>query len=476
MKKHRIITLLTAAIMGISAVGIPIGPYCPQPIVVEAANNEITFGDFKGTVSNNKITITGYLGTGSSVSIPSTYNGMKITKIANYAFSRKNNFTSVTIGSNVTSIGTCAFYLCKGLKSVTISCKETVIGECAFYECTQLKTVTINGDVRIRSEAFAECKALENVRFNGDFDRYNDAVHDVFTNCINLRKINDNTAAIISQNYNVFPQLSSDETVRAAIQKFFTRSQNVLFVKQYCNDLAKKVDHSETKGWMSENACARQHHDWLINKSEMYYNAPYYDAYHCDENAPEFNTLNGVMLSYGLYNTFYASDEGFARVYQRLLYESLIEAYVVEYQSRQWNVVKIDGLYFNVCVYSDKMFSSGFTVDYSYFLINKSRLMRQWSMSYLSPYTVGDDAEYVQENYNSHAPDDCWSNFPDSNHDGLQNGDWDFKADTASNNDKLIKAARSRALGRTVTEDDLGPFLKELNALNKTPQQYAAEH
>ena len=82
----------------------------------------------------------------TDVVIPSTYNGKKVTKIANSAFSyvkNKENIKSITIPNSVTSIGSYAFSGCASLTSVTIPNSVTSIGGYAFEDCAGLTSLTM---------------------------------------------------------------------------------------------------------------------------------------------------------------------------------------------------------------------------------------------------------------------------------------------------------------------------------------------
>lgn len=83
----------------------------------------------------------------TDVVIPATYNGKKVTKIANSAFSyvkNKENIKSITIPNSVTSIGSYAFSGCSSLTSITIPNSVTSIGGGAFKSCSSMKTVWWN--------------------------------------------------------------------------------------------------------------------------------------------------------------------------------------------------------------------------------------------------------------------------------------------------------------------------------------------
>jgi hypothetical protein len=124
-----------------------------------------TYGDFAYSVSGTNVTITGYSGSGGSVTIPSSIpNVGTVTAIGDDAFYDCTSLTNATIGNSVTSIGDYAFYHCYRLASVTIPNSVTSIGEGAFEWCSSLASVTIGNSVTsIGSDAFGYCHSLTNV-------------------------------------------------------------------------------------------------------------------------------------------------------------------------------------------------------------------------------------------------------------------------------------------------------------------------
>ena len=97
-----------------------------------------------------------YTGAGGNVIIPDS-----VTKIGDYAFSRRKGLTSITIPDSVTKIGGGAFQSCTRLTSITIPDSVTEIGFMAFYGCSGLKNVTIPDSVTsIGTSAFRYCTGL----------------------------------------------------------------------------------------------------------------------------------------------------------------------------------------------------------------------------------------------------------------------------------------------------------------------------
>ncbi len=81
---------------------------------------------FTFVTTGGTITIMGYTGPGGAVTIPSTINGLPVTRIGDQAFSYCNSLTSITIPASVTSIGDAAFYACDSLMAITVDALNSV--------------------------------------------------------------------------------------------------------------------------------------------------------------------------------------------------------------------------------------------------------------------------------------------------------------------------------------------------------------
>lgn len=153
-------------------------------ISVQAA----TYGDYQYSVSNGEARIDRYNGSGGSVTIPQSINGIPVTIIGNASFAVTSPLTSVTIPYGVRTIESWAFEGCR-LTNVTIPNSVTRIGieaftgsgltsiiipgsvtssegsdYGAFSYCSNLTNVIIqNGVTRIPANAFQGCRLLTSV-------------------------------------------------------------------------------------------------------------------------------------------------------------------------------------------------------------------------------------------------------------------------------------------------------------------------
>ena len=144
-------------------------------------HNPYTDGDFVYSDSS-KTVLKGYIGTSSSVTIPSSvtsiaksafYNnsnlrnvsfesGSHLTSIGELAFSDSENLTSITIPSSVTSIGNNAFYNSKNLSNITFESGShlTSIGNYAFGYIGQTSITIPSSVTSIGTRAFANIKVV----------------------------------------------------------------------------------------------------------------------------------------------------------------------------------------------------------------------------------------------------------------------------------------------------------------------------
>ena len=136
------------------------------------------------------ITITGYSGSETVLSIPSQINRMPVVGIASleayYHCGFPDTITSITIPNSVTIIGNGAFAGCSGLTGITIPSSVTRIGDRAFSECAGLTAVTIPESVTaIGDSAFSGCSGLTRITIPDGITHIDYA----FTDCTSLATI-----------------------------------------------------------------------------------------------------------------------------------------------------------------------------------------------------------------------------------------------------------------------------------------------
>ena len=131
--------------------------------------NYASLNDFSYSSYNDAVTITGYHGDESHVTIPETIEGMPVKYIGNEAFMDDSEIKSVLLPEGLVSIGNSAFMNCTGITHVDIPDNVSGIGVSAFRNCSSLTEVIFGTDVnKIHSSAFRDCVSLNTMQFKGD--------------------------------------------------------------------------------------------------------------------------------------------------------------------------------------------------------------------------------------------------------------------------------------------------------------------
>ena len=162
------------------------------PITASAAESQesvsATYGDFEYTLENDyTCTITGYNGSATNVTIPSTIYGYKVCKIGDGAFYEDLDIRSVSIPNTVTAIEEHAFQNCSYLYKVTFPTKLQYVGFCSFKDTALQSVVLPNGTKELDEAAFSGCEKLTSVTISNTLKyipKYG------FSGCKNLTTIN----------------------------------------------------------------------------------------------------------------------------------------------------------------------------------------------------------------------------------------------------------------------------------------------
>ncbi len=119
---------------------------------------------FTYTSDGTQITITGYIGTDTVVTVPATVATLPVKVIGNNAFQGKWAITSISLPNDIISIGAYAFNNCRALQSVNIPSGVTAINEYTFADCHSLSSITIPSGVTFLGDyAFSSCPSLKSI-------------------------------------------------------------------------------------------------------------------------------------------------------------------------------------------------------------------------------------------------------------------------------------------------------------------------
>lgn len=148
----RLLSVLLAAML-IGSATVATSSYTGVGISASAVSDteETSASDFEySTNDDGTVTITGYNGSDTEITIPSEIDGKSVTEIGEDAFSGCDKITNVIIPDSVTIIGRSAFNGCDGLTNITIPDNVTYLGEVyaksasALSECKNLTNVTVS--------------------------------------------------------------------------------------------------------------------------------------------------------------------------------------------------------------------------------------------------------------------------------------------------------------------------------------------
>jgi hypothetical protein len=80
--------------------------------------------------------------TATNIEIPPYYEGLPVTRIANFGFQNLTTLISIIIPNSITTIGNSAFAGCNGLTEIFIPNSVETIGYGSFWSCSDLTSVT----------------------------------------------------------------------------------------------------------------------------------------------------------------------------------------------------------------------------------------------------------------------------------------------------------------------------------------------
>lgn len=93
----------------------------------------LTYDSFVYEIVDEKIVITGYNGTDTTVTVPSTINDIPVVVISESAFKGNTTITSITVNEGIEDIGASTFENCTSLATISLPSTITHMGEKAIY-------------------------------------------------------------------------------------------------------------------------------------------------------------------------------------------------------------------------------------------------------------------------------------------------------------------------------------------------------
>ncbi len=162
--------------------------FAGMPISVNAATI-MDNGDyvFRVLEDGKSAEVIQYNGKSLYVSLPSTVDKYKVTKVGAAAFMSNKTIKELEIPGSVEIIGSNAFAGCTGLKKLEINGSVETVGECAFMNCSSLETAVIReGVMNIEESAFSGCNLLKSIELPESIIKIGKFA---FLNCSSLESI-----------------------------------------------------------------------------------------------------------------------------------------------------------------------------------------------------------------------------------------------------------------------------------------------
>ncbi len=187
MKNKRITKLFAVSCAAVMMFGCTVNAFAADTLSASVVQAEESVSQgFRFTEnSDGTVTITGFSGTVSDLTIPASLNGKPVSSIGTAAFQYNTDLQSLVISKGINTIGYNAFAYCTQLKKLTLPDGLTEIGTAAFNGCKSLTYVELPKSLKeMKSYAFAGCRSLKSIVVPQSVTVLN---FSVFESCSSLR-------------------------------------------------------------------------------------------------------------------------------------------------------------------------------------------------------------------------------------------------------------------------------------------------
>ena len=126
----------------------------------------------------NHVVISRYVGSDTSVVIPTEIDGYPVVSIGNDAF-KDSLIESVTIPEGICSLGNWTFSSCSNLTSISLPKSVIQINDYTFYDCNHLESITLSDNIKyIGLNAFKDCTSLKSIELPSKISSINEYTFD----------------------------------------------------------------------------------------------------------------------------------------------------------------------------------------------------------------------------------------------------------------------------------------------------------
>lgn len=156
---------------------------------ITASAETFTSGDFEYEISDGTARITGYNGSATKLTLPSSLGGYAVTELGYKAFNGNKTITTITIPKTIVDGGSVngQVFTNTNIKTAVFENGSTLVANNIFDGCTTLTSVTIPDTVTIiEDRAFQNCSSLKSVKLPS---RLEEIHYRVFKGCTGLTEI-----------------------------------------------------------------------------------------------------------------------------------------------------------------------------------------------------------------------------------------------------------------------------------------------